>query len=271
MRTLDSYFSNDKTKKQSLAAIDHREVELVEKCVDDPAFVSNHTDTANFKEKSLVIIDHKDKVEECVADPALISVDHTNVLSDNNLGHFIETYSQISEDKKFDLLSNLWTPRKHYYFKNYVEDSKVYRFSQESLNIATAVDELFKLNFQQSSFLIDYYKDTFDINFSNLKCEMNVMKNMMNEVNFENIEKHLNEEVFPNLFKIMQVAITLPLSSATCERSFSTMRRINTYVRAYMTQGRFSNLAILNIEKDIKVDTETILNTFAKSNRRIQL
>ncbi|XP_060859809.1 uncharacterized protein LOC132937000 [Metopolophium dirhodum] len=145
------------------------------------------------------------------------------------------------------------------------------RFLQESLNIATAVDELFKLNFQQSSFLIDYYKNTFDINFSNLKCEMNVMKNMMNEVNFENIKKHLNEEVFPNLFKIMQVAIKLPVSSATCERSFSTMRRINTYVRANMTQGRFSNLAKLNIEKDIKVDTETILNTFAKSNRRIQL
>lgn len=114
-------------------------------------------------------------------------------------------------------------------------------------------------------------QDTFDINSSNLKCEMNVMKNMMKEVNFESIKIHLNEEVFPNLFKIMQVAITLPVSSATCERSFSTMRRINTYVRANMTQGRFTNLAILNIEKDIIVDTEIILNTFAKSNRRIQL
>jgi len=115
-------------------------------------------------------------------------------------------------------------------------------------------------------------QDTFDINSSNLKCEINVMKNMMKEVNFENIKKHLNEEVFPNLFKIMQVAITLPVSSATCERSFSTMRiRINTYVRTNMTQGRFTNLAILNIEKDIILDTEIILNTFAKSDRRIQL
>jgi len=46
---------------------------------------------------------------------------------------------------------------------------------------------------------------------------------------------------------------------------------INTYVQANMTQGRFNNLAILNIEKDIIVDTEIILNTFAKSNQRIQL
>lgn len=46
------------------------------------------------------------------------------MLSDNDLGHFIETYSQISEDKKFDLLTNPWKPSKHYNFKNDVEDSK---------------------------------------------------------------------------------------------------------------------------------------------------
>ncbi|KAF0747430.1 zinc finger MYM-type protein 1-like [Aphis craccivora] len=119
--------------------------------------------------------------------------------------------------------------------------------------------------------ILDAIIDTCDINSLNLKCEMNVMKNIMKEVNFENIKKHLNEEIFSNLFKIMQVAITLPVRSATCERSFSTMRRINTYVRANMAQGRFTNLGILNIEKDIIVDTEIILNTFSKSNRRIQL
>jgi len=72
------------------------------------------------------MIDHKDKiiVEECIADPALISVDHTNVLSDNDLGNFIETYLQISEDKKFDILTNPWMPSNHYNFKNDVEDRK---------------------------------------------------------------------------------------------------------------------------------------------------
>lgn len=48
------------------------------------------------------MINHKDKVlvEECIAAPALISVDHINVLFKNNFGHFIETYLQISDDKK---------------------------------------------------------------------------------------------------------------------------------------------------------------------------
>lgn len=97
------------------------------------------------------------------------------------------------------------------------------------------------------------------------------MKNMIIEVNFDNIKKYLDKMVLPNLYKLMQMAITLPVSSTTCERSFSSMRRINTYVRANIAQDRFSNLAILNIENDIVVDNEDILETFTKGNRRIQL
>lgn len=100
---------------------------------------------------------------------------------------------------------------------------------------------------------------------------MSVFKNVVKEVNYNNIKLHLSKDVFPNLFKIMQVAVTLPVSSATCERSFSAMRRINTYLRANMNQDRFTNLAILNIEKDILVNNEVVLNTFAQTERRIKL
>lgn len=61
---------------------------------------------------------------------------------------------------------------------------------------------------------------------------------------------------------MIQVAIASPVSSATCERSFSSMRKINTYARANMDQDRFSNLAILNRDKDIVL--EEILHTFAR-------
>lgn len=65
---------------------------------------------------------------------------------------------------------------------------------------------------------------------------MSVFKNMIKEVNYENIKLHLSKEVFPNLYKIMQVAVTLPVSSVTCEGSFSAMRRISAYIRANMNQ-----------------------------------
>jgi len=58
--------------------------------------------------------------------------------------------------------------------------------------------------------------------------------------------------VFPNfckMFEVAQVDVTLSVSTATCERSFSTMRRIKTWLRNCMNQDRFSNLSIMNIEK----------------------
>jgi len=41
--------------------------------------------------------------------------------------------------------------------------------------------------------------------------------------------------------------------------------------RSTMAQNRFSNLGILNIEKDIVVDVEDILTSFSKTERSIQL
>ena len=45
--------------------------------------------------------------------------------------------------------------------------------------------------------------------------------------------------------------MTIGVSSATAERSFSSLRRIKTYLRSTMTQERLSNLALLYIEQDI--------------------
>lgn len=45
------------------------------------------------------------------------------------------------------------------------------------------------------------------INSLNLKCEPTVIKNMVKEINYENIKQYLNDEVFPGLYKIMQVTV----------------------------------------------------------------
>lgn len=60
---------------------------------------------------------------------------------------------------------------------------------------------------------------------------------------------------------MLQVAFTLPVSSATCERTFSAMRRIKTWTRTSMLQDRFANLSILHIERDLtkSVDSECTL------------
>lgn len=90
---------------------------------------------------------------------------------------------------------------------------------------------------------------------------MTVFKNIVNgNTEYEYFKEHLNQQVFLiclNLYNVHR-AITLPVSSSTCERSFSAMQRTNTYLKSTMSQNRFSDLGINNIEKYIVINIEDI-------------
>jgi hypothetical protein len=48
-----------------------------------------------------------------------------------------------------------------------------------------------------------------------------------------------NQNLYPNIYAIVTVLITMPVSSASSERSFSAMRRVkNTCLRATMGDER---------------------------------
>lgn len=72
------------------------------------------------------------------------------------------------------------------------------------------------------------------------------------EINFDYIQDNLSKTICPNLYKIVQVAITLLISSATSERAFSAMKTINTALQSAIDQDHFNYLAILSIEMDPK-------------------
>ena len=54
-----------------------------------------------------------------------------------------------------------------------------------------------------------------------------------------------NHEFFPNVHKLLRILCTLPITSAECERSFSALRRLKTYLWATMTSERESELALM--------------------------
>jgi len=56
---------------------------------------------------------------------------------------------------------------------------------------------------------------------------------------------------FPRLLAVYQVALTLPVSTASCERSFSCAKRVKTYLRTSMGDARFSSLGMMSIESDL--------------------
>ena len=82
-------------------------------------------------------------------------------------------------------------------------------------------------------------------------------------------------QAFPTLLKLLQIALTICVTSAQCERYFSALKRIKTYLRSTMTEQRLVDLAVLSIERDIaqQLEIDDVINKFAFSdrNRRIIL
>ena len=77
-----------------------------------------------------------------------------------------------------------------------------------------------------------------------------------------------NHEFFPNVHKLLRILCTLPITSAECERSFSTLRRLKTYLRATMTSERESGLALMNIHYGRQIDISTTIDLFARKHPR---
>lgn len=82
------------------------------------------------------------------------------------------------------------------------------------------------------------------------------------------------EEGYPNIHVALKIFVTLPVSVATGERSFSKLKLIKTYLRNAMKQQRLTNLSIISIEhqRASSISFDHIINTFAaKKARKIRV
>ncbi|XP_060063626.1 zinc finger MYM-type protein 1-like [Ylistrum balloti] len=77
-----------------------------------------------------------------------------------------------------------------------------------------------------------------------------------------------SRDLYPNIRNIFSVLLSMPTSTASAERSFSSMRRIKTYLRTTMTTERLSALAVLNTHRDTRVDIDTVIDDFAAAKSR---
>ena len=77
---------------------------------------------------------------------------------------------------------------------------------------------------------------------------------------------------FLQLEEVYRRILVIPISSATAERSFSTMRRIKTYNKTTMTGKHLHNLALLSIEseksEELIHNPDEMLNDFARVKLR---
>ncbi|CAF3454693.1 unnamed protein product, partial [Rotaria socialis] len=72
------------------------------------------------------------------------------------------------------------------------------------------------------------------------------------------LDNHLNVGL-PVMNKLFKILWTIPVNTCECERSFSTLRRIKTYLRSTTGEDRLSGLALLNIEREAEIDYDEII------------
>jgi hypothetical protein len=80
------------------------------------------------------------------------------------------------------------------------------------------------------------------------------------------LERHI---VFPLVYRIIKLALLLPVATATVERAFSVMKIIKTELCSKMTDGSLNNLMVCYIKREIDkgLDLQQIKKAF--QNKKI--
>ena len=157
-------------------------------------------------------------------------------------------------------------------------------------NLSNKFSFLFPKNLLDSNFLCNLTNDfegdinvhEFYIERKRLQCffavhEQGIQSNMLSQGPYELLQfllkNHLSETV-PNLIILIRIFLTIGISVASCERSFSKLKLIKNYSRSTMSTLRLSNLAILSIEHKLtnEVDFDELIDDFAaKKSRKVVL
>ena len=128
------------------------------------------------------------------------------------------------------------------------------------------------------------FKNTYDdeVDFSELAVEIDRFKRLVrgSEITFDRnatafdilqwLAKSCLLDSTPYLCLYLKLYLTMGVSIARCERSFSKLRMIKSYLRSTMSDDRLSALSILSIERDYpqKLDFEDIIADFASAKAR---
>lgn len=68
--------------------------------------------------------------------------------------------------------------------------------------------------------------------------------------------------------KLLKLYYTFPVTTATSERSFSSLRRLKTFLRGTMSDCRLNNLFLLYVHKSVTLNLTCIAKDFVSVNSR---
>ena len=88
------------------------------------------------------------------------------------------------------------------------------------------------------------------------------------------MKENMKDRVFPMVYRLVELALLLPVATTSVERVFSAMKALKTYLRNRMRDEWLNDSLVVYIEKEIfdSIDNELILNRFQNiDSRRNQL
>lgn len=115
---------------------------------------------------------------------------------------------------------------------------------------------------------MDYFKSAV-VSFLDKPLEKTTPLDILNTLTQNNLQQQ-----FVNSHTALRIFLTLPVTVATNERSFSKLKLIKTYLRSSMAQERLSDLSILSIERSYveSMSFDKVIDDFAASKcRRVQI
>ncbi|KAI6659731.1 Zinc finger MYM-type protein 1-like [Oopsacas minuta] len=120
---------------------------------------------------------------------------------------------------------------------------------------------------------INEFVQAYNIDSYHLNLESKLAKRAMIAFKLESINSLLMkplplETAFPNLVKAIRIAMTIGVSSAHSERSFSILNRVKNYLRTARGRQRLTDLCTLSIESTISynLDLDEVVQKFCSSN-----
>ena len=75
--------------------------------------------------------------------------------------------------------------------------------------------------------------------------------------------KSMEKDLYPNVYVLLVLAATIPVTSCECERSISMLRLIKTPLRRTMTQERLNGLAMMQYNHHIPLEADEVIEKFA--------
>ena len=76
--------------------------------------------------------------------------------------------------------------------------------------------------------------------------------------------------MFSEVLRLIKIFYTVPVTTSTAERTFSSLRRLKTFLRTTMSQPRLNNAMTLYVHKEItdRIDLSELAATFINENER---